>query len=183
MQLAHLLHHVVYKISIMKKIINSLYSIAAISVILTAAACNPTKHAAVVAATSTTVTNAINNNKWKFTASQVMPQYGEARQANGTYDVRLSNDTLTVYLPYFGKADGGANVMSDKGPLDFTSTNFTIDKKQNKKGQWLITIAPKDNREVRALSFTFSTGGYAYLTATMSNRTGISFSGTIVQLP
>jgi len=166
----------------MKKIIKSLYSIAAIYIVLTAISCNPTKHAAIAAATSNTITNAIDNNKWKFIANQVMPQYGEARQANGDYDIRFTKDTMVVYLPYFGKADAGANLMSGKGPLDFTSTNFTIGKKQNKKGLWLITITPKDNREVSALNFTISNSGYANLGITMSNRTGINYNGTVMPL-
>ena len=145
--------------------------------------CNPTKQAAMATATSTAVTNALDNNKWKFIATQVMPQYGESRQANGNYDIRFTKDTMVVYLPYFGKADGGANLMSGKGPLDFTSTNFTFSKKQNKKGLWVISITPNDTREVSALNFTISNTGYANLSVTMSNRTGISFNGTAEPLP
>ena len=182
MQLAHLLHQLVYKISVMKKIAKSLYSITALLIVLTAMSCNPTKQAAVTAATSSVINNAINNNKWKFIATQAMPQYGESRQVNGDYDIRFSKDTMVVYLPYFGKADAGANFMSGKGPLDFTSTNFSFDKKQNKKGLWLINLTPNDTREVGGFSFTISNSGYASLSITMSNRTGISFSGTIVPL-
>jgi len=166
----------------MKKIVKNLYSLTAIMILAAAVACNPTRRAAVAAANSDALSLGIESGKWKFIANEIMPQYGEARHSNGDYDVRFGKDTVMVYLPYFGKADGGANLLSEKGPLDFTSTNFTVDKKQNKKGQWLITFTPKDYREVSTLNFTLSATGYATLSATMSNRTGISFSGTVVPI-
>ena len=182
MQLAHLLHHKKYKTGSMKKISKNIYSIAAIIIVFTTAACNSAKKAANATATTNAITLAVDSSKWKFIANQVMPQYGNARQANGDYDTRLNKDNMIVYLPYFGKADAGANFTSGKGPLDFTTTNFTIEKKQNRKGLWVVTITPNDNREVRALNYTFSPGGFATLSVTMSNRTGISFSGTVVPL-
>lgn len=153
-----------------------MFGVAAMAIIV--AACNTGKHAAALVTTSNTLQLAVDSGKWKFTANQVMPQYGEARQANGDYDIRFFKDSMIVYLPYFGKADAGASFMTGKGPLDFTSTRFSIEKTKNKKGLWLMSIVPKDNREVRLMSFTISPGGFASLNITMANRTGISYNGT-----
>lgn len=153
------------------------------AVVIIAAACNTGKQATANTANNSTVQQALDSGKWKFTANQVMPQYGEYRQANGDYDARFFKDSMIVYLPYIGKADAGASFMTGKGPLDFTSTSFSIQKTKNKKGLWQISVIPKDNREVRMMSFTISPGGFASLNITMANRTGISYTGTVTTLP
>jgi len=167
----------------MKNLIRPLYGIAAIALLVTAGACNSSNHAmATATASGEAVVRAIDSSKWKFIATEVMPQYGTSRHADFNYDVKFTNDKLVVYLPYFGKADAGANLLSDKGPLDFTSSNFTIDKRQGKKGQWLVTLVPKDYREVQSMNFTFYPNGNANLSITMTNRTAISFAGNVEPL-
>lgn len=162
----------------MKNLIKPFYGIAAMALLLTASACNSSSHATATAS-GEAIVRAIDSSKWKFIATEVMPQYGTSRHADFNYDVKFTNDKLVVYLPYFGKADAGANVFSDKGPLDFTSTNFNIDKRQGKKGQWLVTLVPKDYREVQSMNFTFFSSGNANLSISMTNRTAISFGGNV----
>lgn len=125
------------------------------------------------------ITAAIQANQWIFTAQNVQPQSGRSRYVNGSYDVRLNNDTLTVFLPYFGNSYGGVDVMSGKGPLDFTSTNFTLTKEQNKRGGWDVTIRTKDYSEVRTMSFTLYDNGNALLNISLTSRSGINFTGNI----
>lgn len=125
------------------------------------------------------ITAAIQANQWVFTAQNVQPQSGRSRYVNGSYDVRLNNDSITVYLPYFGNSYGGVDVMSGKGPLDFTSTHFTLTNEQNKKGGWDVTIKTNDYSEVRSMSFTLYDNGKAMLSVILTSRSSISFTGNI----
>ena len=139
-------------------------------------ACNSTNRVT-IAENENTITYAPDSS-WTFTAAEVMPQYGSTRHADGNYSVNYSNNKLVVYLPYFGRAYSGANVLSSTGPLDFTTNKFTITQKETKKGHWSITIKPKDYNEVQSMNFMFYDNGSANLSVTMTNRTPISFTGT-----
>jgi hypothetical protein len=139
-------------------------------------ACDATKN---TPASAAALNLAIDSSHWKFVANNMIPQYSGSRPVNGSYDVVCSNNKLTVYLPYFGKADGNANTLSGRGPLDFTSADFSMDKQQNKKGKWTITIIPKDYREVQSMTFTFYNNGSASLGVTMGSRTPVSFTGLV----
>ena len=151
---------------------------AVIITIMTVIACNSSNHATATD-TANNIKQAIDTGTWTFTAIDVMPQYGTARHADGNYSVNYNNNKLVVYLPYFGRAYSGANVFATNGPLDFTSNNFTLTKRENKKGHWSITIKPKDYSEVQSMNFMFYNNGSANLSVTMSNRTPISFTGTV----
>jgi hypothetical protein len=143
--------------------------------------CSSTKHTdAVVSASKEETVQAINNDRWIFVVNQIMPQNGRSRTATSRYDVRSSKDTLSVRLPYFGRAYSGADVMTNNSPLDFTSTDFDRVKDEGNNGKWNITIKPKDNREVQSLNFTLYDNGSAQLNVLLTNRSPISFSGSVM---
>jgi hypothetical protein len=162
----------------MKKIIQLCSVGLMVLMIAVISAFNATNHIT-AADTAGNITITADTSNWTFTATDVMPQYGAARHADGNYAVSYANNKLVVYLPYFGRAYSGANVLSSTGPLDFTTNKFTITKKETKKGHWSITIKPKDYNEVQAMNFMFYDNGSANLSVTMTNRTAISFTGTV----
>jgi hypothetical protein len=128
------------------------------------------------------ITDAINKNEWVFTSNYVMPQSGRSRSVNGPYNVTYSANKLIVYLPYFGRAYT-ATIGSTQGPLDFKSSDFDISKDQTKEGQWTLVLKPKDYREVQTMTFTFFDNGSANLAVILTNRSPISFSGTVAPKP
>lgn len=125
------------------------------------------------------ITLALNDDQWIFTANMVMPQSGRSRIVNGQYDVVFKKDTLNVYLPYFGRSFSTSGILNNQSPLDFKSTEFSFTKEQGNNGAWLVILKPKDNIEIQSLSFTLSTDGYANLDVLLTNRSPISFRGTI----
>ncbi|MBK8142047.1 MAG: DUF4251 domain-containing protein [Chitinophagaceae bacterium] len=59
--------------------------------------------------------------------------------------------------------------------MDFTTTDYSFEKKQDKKGAWVITIKPKDYSEVQ-ISFSLCRGnGSAELNVQLTNRSPVSF--------
>ena len=167
------------KISFMKKIIKQLFGIIAMFLtIAITGACNSASH---IKAPPTTenISRAVDSSRWVFTANVAMPQYGGSKQIPGYYSVIYNNKKLTVYLPYYGRAYSGADVTTDRGPLDFTSVDFSFDKQPAKRGGWNIMIKPRDHREVQSMNFTFYDNGSADLSVNMSNRSPISFTGNV----
>jgi hypothetical protein len=57
-------------------------------------------------------------------------------------------------------------------------TDFKLTKEKRKKGGWLVTIK-SSNSEVQSMNFTFFENGSAQATFTMTNRSGISFTGKL----
>ena len=123
------------------------------------------------------ITQAINNDRWNFTAEYAQTLSGQRRYITGSYYVQCRKDTLIVALPYYGRLNSAAGA-SNQDPLDFKSTDFKITKEKRKKGGWLVTIKPS-NSEVQSMNFTFFDNGTAQANFTMTNRSAIDFSGKI----
>ena len=123
------------------------------------------------------IAEAINNDRWDFSADHAYPSYGRSRIITGTYYVQCRKDTLIVALPYYGKLNSPAGA-NNENPLDFKSTNFKLTKETRKKGGWLVTIK-LTNSEVQSVVFTFFENGSAQANFIMTNRSGINFSGKV----
>ena len=123
------------------------------------------------------IAQAINNDRWDFTADYAYPNSGGSRNIAGVYYVQCRKDTLIVALPYYGRLNSSAGATNEN-PLDFKSTDFKLTKEVRKKGGWVVTIN-KPNSEVQSISFTFFDNGTARVNFIMTNRTGIDFSGKI----
>ena len=120
---------------------------------------------------------AINNDRWDFTAEYAQPVSGQRRYITGSYFVQCRKDTLIVSLPYYGRLNSSAGATNEN-PLDFKSTEFNVTKEKRKKGGWIVTIK-KPNSEVQSLSLTFFDNGNAQANFIMTNRSGIDFSGKV----
>jgi hypothetical protein len=123
------------------------------------------------------IAQAINDDRWDFTAEYAQPLSGQKRYLTGSYYVQCRKDTLIVALPYYGRLNSTAGA-SNQDPLDFKSTDFKITKEKRKKGGWFVTIKPS-NSEVQSMNFTFFDNGTAQANFTMTNRSAIDFSGKI----
>ncbi len=123
------------------------------------------------------ITQAINNDRWDFTAEYAQPLSGQRRIITGSYYVQCRKDTLIVALPYYGRLNSAAGA-SNQDPLDFKSTDFKLTKEKRKKGGWYVTIK-QSNSEVQSMNFTFFDNGTAQANFIMTNRSAIDFSGKI----
>ena len=70
------------------------------------------------------------------------------------------------------------------GGINFTSTKFDYKSVPGKKGNWVITITPKDKsisdwRRVQFMKLNISADGSASLSVVSSSRDPITFNGYI----
>ena len=164
----------------MKKIFGNVFlfvPLIALFVSIVQSGCSPGKQ--ISNATKEEIVQSINNSRWIFTANFATTQTGQSRNITDVYEVKCSKDTLIISLPYYGEAYAGADVLSNKSPLGFQSTNFTLLKDQKKDGEWLVTIKPKDNSEVQSFIFSFFDNGAAQLAVIMTHRSSINYKGII----
>jgi hypothetical protein len=128
------------------------------------------------------IKQAILSDQWIFVAQSANPQGGRTQFLTSRYEFRKSKDTINSYLPYYGRSYSGAGAMTNSNPLDFTSTNFTIEKKEKKKGGWQATIKFKDVNAVRTMIFDLYENGSANLNVTLTDRSPITFIGKVEPL-
>jgi len=130
-------------------------------------------------ATPQEIRSAIDNNRWIFEADRSDPPIGRSTRLSLGYQVRLSGDSAMFNLPYSGRMEGPARFPDGKGPLDFTSTRFSINKTEKSAGKWMVTIKPDDAIDVVSGTFTFFDNGTASLDVRFTNRSPIEFFGKI----
>src|SRR5258708_4801207 len=100
---------------------------------------------------------------YTFIANYVLPLRGGARQLASEYDLRVTKDSVISFLPYFGEAYFDVPYNPTEGGIKFTSTKFSYETKEKKKGSWDITIKPTDVKNTDRLVLNISTDGYASL--------------------
>ncbi|MEN0055859.1 MAG: DUF4251 domain-containing protein [Mucilaginibacter sp.] len=135
------------------------------------------------AAHAAEIKSMVEAQDYVFDANYVTPMRGISRSLNSPYDLVISKDTITAFLPYFGQAYQAPYNPTDGG-IKFTTTKFSYNSKVGKKGDWTITIKPTDRsisnwRDVQTMTLSISTDGYASLQVISTNRDPISFNGTI----
>ncbi|MDB5143333.1 MAG: hypothetical protein JWQ66_2046 [Mucilaginibacter sp.] len=115
--------------------------------------------------------------RYTFLANYVLPQRGGGRQLTSEYDLRVTPDSVISYLPYFGRAYFDVPYGGGDGGIKFTSTKFTYEAKEKKKGGWEISIRPSDVKNIDRLLLNISADGYASLSVNSTNRDFITFDG------
>lgn len=101
---------------------------------------------------------------------------GNINLTGQNYDVRISQDSLVAYLPYYGRSFSAPMGRDDTG-YKFTSTKFDFESKERKKGGWQISLNPKDTKESVRMSLTIGVNGYATLTINSNNKQSITYNG------
>lgn len=124
--------------------------------------------------------NIINQRKYTFKPHQILPMTGPSRYLNYDYSLKISNDTLDVYLPYFGRAYT-APMDANEGGIRFKSTDFEYTMTEKKAGSYDITIKPNDieSNMNRGIVFYLSLkdNGYGSLNVNLVNRQSVSYYG------
>ena len=116
---------------------------------------------------------------FSFRAETVYPQGRPSRFLTEQYYLLTINDKKVVCdLPYFGEAHTAS--LANDGGIKFNSSDFTVEKKQVKKG-WSFVIKPKDNQDIKECTLNIYDGGSANLVVVSNSRSTISYDGKIIE--
>jgi hypothetical protein len=129
-------------------------------------------------AQSKDVKNLVDSQHYVFKARTAMPLSGRVRNLTYDYDLKVSKTAIVSYLPYYGQAYV-APMDPSKNALDFTSKDFEYTMTPEKKGGWIITIKPRDYKDVQQMTLHISSDGYATLQVISTSRQAISYNGVI----
>jgi hypothetical protein len=124
------------------------------------------------------IQSAISGKNYTFRAQSIAPVSGITRQLSGVYDLTISDNEVTSFLPYMGRIY--MPLMDPmEGPLRFTSKDFTYNASEDRKKGWTISIKPKDVRSVREFTLNVQDNGNATLLVTGNDRQPVTFYGYI----
>ena len=124
------------------------------------------------------IQSAIDGKNYTFRAQSIVPVSGITRQLSGVYDLTVSDNEVTSFLPYMGRIYMPL-IDPMEGPLRFTSKDFTYSASINPKKGWTISIKPKDVRSVSAFTLNVQDNGSATLLVTGNDRQPVTFYGYI----
>lgn len=128
-------------------------------------------------ANSAALKSILNSRQFVFKAQSAWPLQGTVIQLTSGYDMKVLQDSINTYLPYFGRAYTSG--YGTEGGIHFTSKKFDYRIREKSKGGWDITIKPSDTRDVSELTYSVSANGYATLQVISNNRQAISYYGVI----
>lgn len=143
------------------------------------AGCSATRKTVKLSASE--VSQLVSDQSFVFIAERMNPLRGANRSLTSYYDVKVGRDTLSSYLPYFGRAYGGI-IDPAGGGLQFTSTDYVYSATPGKGDSWSISIQPRDLPQIQSLTFNVFNNGTATLNVTSTNRDPISFYGYLQPL-
>ncbi|WP_419869504.1 DUF4251 domain-containing protein [Chryseobacterium sp. CT-SW4] len=96
----------------------------------------------------------------------------------GNYTIELKKDVMDVALPYFGRSFNPSLGNTDKNSYRFTSKDFSFNKSQNKKGNWVIRIKPNDVSSPEVIMEVYK-NGKAFVSMRSNDRQPISYDGYV----
>jgi hypothetical protein len=126
---------------------------------------------------STILKSLLNSKSFVFKAQSAWPLQGTVVQLTQGYDMKVLQDSINTYLPYFGRAYTAS--YTSEGGINFTSKRFDYKLKEKQKGGWEINIKPQDAKDISSLTYSVSVNGYATLQVISNNRQAISYYGVV----
>jgi len=104
---------------------------------------------------------------------------GSIPLTGNAYQLNVANDSLSAYLPYYGRSYNAPRNPTEGG-IKFSSTEFSYKADKKKKGNYIVTIRPKDSKgDVLSMILNISEKGYASLSVVSNNRQTITYTGFI----
>lgn len=148
--------------------------------ILAFQACGTAQTAAEKERLAADIRNAVEIPDFRFKATYAYPTGYKSIYLSPYYDVKVSPDTVDVYLPYYGRAYR-APMDLNEGGYRFTSTDFEYRIEQGKKkGNWGLIISFHNLNRPVTFRFDIWENGTARLDVTDTDRQSISFQGDLV---
>jgi hypothetical protein len=120
----------------------------------------------------------VETQDYRFVAQRALPMSGRAVHLTSGYDMSVCSDTISAYLPYFGRAYV-APMNPSEGGIKFESRDFTYKLENAKKGGWIARITIKDAKRRIEMILSITTSGSANLSVSDDTRQNISFNGYV----
>jgi len=121
----------------------------------------------------------LEQQQFTFVAKSVTPFRGRQRFLDGSYDVKVSKESVVSYLPFFGVSQSAPLTDAESG-IKFTSTRFEYKVEKGKKNKWNVEIKFSDQGSgTSKFTMVVFDNGNASLNVYSPYRDPISFDGFV----
>lgn len=121
----------------------------------------------------------VESKNFIFEARNANPMSARSINLTTDYDVKITNDSIYSYLPYYGVSHS-AVYGGTESPMIFSQPIETISVEEAKKG-YLVKVAVKNGSDRLDFSFHISVTGSTSLSVSSMNRQAISYFGEVVK--
>jgi hypothetical protein len=121
----------------------------------------------------------VESKMFVFDARTANPMKGRTMSLTTDYDVKITQDSIYSYLPYYGVAYTASYGGTDS-PMIFDKPFDTINMEKTKKG-YTIEVDVKNGNDKLDFSFYISENGTTTLSVSSTNRQSITYYGDIVK--
>lgn len=128
------------------------------------------------------VFNATTVNPMRANILNIIPNGNQLRNLAPGYTLRVMNDSVSAYLPYYGRAYTAPESFSTDNGIKVNTKNFSYSFKQNKTGVYTIKINLNNDKTTSYFILELAQSGYATLQVQSINRESISFYGNVTSL-
>lgn len=114
--------------------------------------------------------------------NMIIPSMGPSKQTSDGYTLKVADGRVNADLPFFGESHTAIVSGVDEPGIKFDDYGIIIavDKKKAKKGQYEWMFNAKSGNEDVQVYITLWTSGEAEIRCQPSNRSSISYRGTII---
>lgn len=123
------------------------------------------------------VEQVLNAKNYEIKIQTALPMRGKSIQLTSAYSLKIKNDSLFSYLPYYGRAYsipyGGGSGLIFKAPLE----SYAIQK--GKQAQHIVKASAQTPEEHFDFTLTIFDNGTTSVHVNMRNRESISFQGEL----
>ncbi len=119
----------------------------------------------------------VESGTFVFKATNANPMGGSTVNLTTEYDVKITQDSIYSYLPYYGRAYNASYGGTDS-PMVFNSKFESISSEETKKG-YRVKVVTKNGNDRLEFNFHISETGSISLNVTSINRQSISYFGNL----
>lgn len=119
----------------------------------------------------------VESKAFVFDVQTVNPMRGRTVHVTTDYDVRIQNDSIFSYLPFYGRAYS-INYGATTSPMIFEQAIENFVATENKNG-YSIQVHVRNQNDLLDFSFQVTETGSTTLTVNSVNRQSISYFGQL----
>lgn len=123
------------------------------------------------------VAESIESGRYRVGVRTAYPARGGAVQVTGDYGLEVSGDSVTVYLPYFGR---GYTLPYGGGKgLNFKALTTEYDVRKMKRGRTRVEFSTRNDEDTYRFTVDVFDNGQVSIDVQPQQRSRISYSGEL----
>nr|WP_320058318.1 DUF4251 domain-containing protein [uncultured Bacteroides sp.] len=119
----------------------------------------------------------IESKNYSIDVDIALPRRGTNIHLTSSYSLEVKNDSVSSWLPYYGRAYsipyGGGDGLTFKAPIENYKLTY------NKKGTAKIEFTARTKEDLYEFNIAIFTSGSSSISVNMHNRDSIDFSGEL----